>query len=237
MGYCSCNERDSYSGSNEFEAYFTTSKIYTQLVRRNFCYNLEMSDIWKNYYDKTKDNPPRELLIKALTYLNSHENALDLGSGALNDSIFLIERGFGKVTAVDKIPVAIDRANKLPIDKFQYEISSFEEFNLSEDKYDLVNAQFALPFMDSDIFSRVFNDISSSLKNGGIFTGQLFGDADEWSSNQEMTFHTKVEAEELLKSFEVLHFEEVEKDSKTALGSQKHWHIFNFIVKKVYIIL
>jgi hypothetical protein len=72
----------------------------------------------------------------------------------------------------------------------------------------------------------------SSLGRGGRFCGQLFGDRDEWSPDEEMTFHTRDEAESLLADFEVERFDEVEEDSKTALGEPKHWHVFNVIARK-----
>lgn len=33
-------------------------------------------------------------------------------------------------------------------------------------------------------------------------------------------------------SFEIIEFDEVEKDAKTGLGKMKHWHIYNIIAKK-----
>ena len=34
------------------------------------------------------------------------------------------------------------------------------------------------------------------------------------------------------KDYEIIDFKEVEKDGTTALGKEKHWHIFNIIAKK-----
>lgn len=50
---------------------------------------------------------------------------------------------------------------------------------------------------------------------------------------QDMVFLSKQEVLELFKdSFEIIKFEEVEKDGKTGLGKIKHWHIYNVIAKK-----
>jgi len=38
----------------------------------------------------------------------------------------------------------------------------------------------------------------------------------------------------LLKDFEIIKFEEIEKDEKTALGSLKHWHTYEIIAKKIF---
>jgi len=83
---------------------------------------------WKDYFERTKGKPPRPLLVKAIGLLKEKGNALDLGSGALNDSAFLLSQGFSHVTAVDKVPVAIEIAKQFPKEKFEYVISSFEDY-------------------------------------------------------------------------------------------------------------
>lgn len=66
-----------------------------------------------------------------------------------------------------------------------------------------------------------------------MFVGQFFGKNDEWTTNEEsMTFHSREEAEKLLSGLNVVSFEEVESDKKTASGIMKHWHVFNFIAVK-----
>jgi tellurite methyltransferase len=37
---------------------------------------------------------------------------------------------------------------------------------------------------------------------------------------------------ELFKDVEIIKLEEKENDGKTAAGQDKHWHIFDFVVKK-----
>lgn len=191
-----------------------------------------MSKIWKKYHQKTKNNPPRKLLIEALTFLESRKSALDLGAGALADSKYLLEQGFAVVTAVDKEALATEKTELPQSSKFEYVILPFEEFNFTQDAYDLVNAQFSLPFIIPEVFESVFANICSSLCTDGIFTGQLFGDRDEWNTNINMTFHQKQKAKDLFTNFELIAFTEKEHDSKTALGLLKHWHIYNFIARK-----
>ena len=49
-----------------------------------------------------------------------------------------------------------------------------------------------------------------------------------------MVFLSKEQVLELFKnSFDIIEFNEVEKDGKTGLGKMKHWHIFNVIAKKL----
>ena len=47
-----------------------------------------------------------------------------------------------------------------------------------------------------------------------------------------MVFLSKQEVLELLSDFEIIKFQEIENNKKTALGKMKHWHIFDVIAKK-----
>lgn len=48
-----------------------------------------------------------------------------------------------------------------------------------------------------------------------------------------MVFLTKTQILDLFKdSFEIVCFNELEKDGKTVLQKTKHWHIYNIIAKK-----
>ena len=48
-----------------------------------------------------------------------------------------------------------------------------------------------------------------------------------------MVFLTKEQVLSLFKDrFEIIEFNEVEKNGKTGLGKIKHWHIYNVIAKK-----
>lgn len=49
--------------------------------------------VWEDYFERTKNKPPRPLLLEAVTYVKEKGFALDLGSGALNDSLYLREHG------------------------------------------------------------------------------------------------------------------------------------------------
>ena len=71
------------------------------------------------------------------------------------------------------------------------------------------------------------------LKNG-YFVGNFFGLNDSWTKiKKEMTFLSKKQILNLFKNFfEIIHFNEIEKDEKTGLEKMKHWHIYNVIAKK-----
>lgn len=187
---------------------------------------------WEEYYEITKNKPPSKLLIKALGYVANKGKAIDIGGGALKDTRYLLEQGFD-VTVVDKSELMAKEAEAIKSDKLHYFVSSFLDFDFPKNEYDIASAMYALPFNLPESFDAVFGRIKQSLVKGGIFCGQCFGVRDEWSTNQKMTFHTKEQVESLLSDMEVILLDEEEKDDRTANGTPKHWHVFNFIAKKL----
>lgn len=188
---------------------------------------------WKNYFKKHISRKPREQLIKAISFCKGRENALDLGAGTLVESKFLIKSGFKKVIAVDGSRETKKFATKLNPKKFSLKISLFQNFNFPKKKYDLINAQYSLPFYGPKKFKSFIKKIKDSLKPNGIFVGQLFGVNDSWNTrNKEIAFHTKDEALKLLSGLKIIEFKEEEKDGKTTSGQEKHWHLFHFIAEK-----
>jgi len=187
---------------------------------------------WSDYYKATKTKPPRPLLVKVLEYVPDKGKAIDIGGGALNDTRYLLDQGFD-VTVIDKSPLMEDEAKNIPNNKLHAYTASFEDFNFPKEEYNLASAMFALPFTDPEHFNKVFSKIKDSLKKGGVFCGQFFGECDEWKTNPHMTFHTKEQAQELLNGLEIISFKEDEKDDKTATGDMKHWHIFHIIARKI----
>ncbi len=192
-----------------------------------------MDNTWKEYFEQTKNNKPRPLLVKSIEFVKEKDIALDLGSGAFNDVNYLLSAGFSHVVAVDKVSVADNIIKNFLPTTVSYVISRFEDYNFMENNFDLINAQYSLPFIEKESFNKVFEKIVKSLKPEGVFVGQFFGDRDEWNKGDgKMTFHTKEEAKALLKGLEVIEFAEEEKDGNTAAGTVKHWHVFHFIVVK-----
>ncbi|MDB5260378.1 MAG: class SAM-dependent methyltransferase [Candidatus Nomurabacteria bacterium] len=192
-----------------------------------------MSDKWKEYFEKTKDAKPRSLLVKAQELVKQKNNALDLGSGALNDVRYLLSLDFKHIVAVDKTSIEKDILEHFLSPRLSYVISRFEDFTFVENNFDLINAQYSLPFIQKKDFDKVFKEIVNSLKIGGIFTGQLFGTKDGWNTDRlDMTFHTADEAKKLFSGIKLIEFREEENDKPTALGEPKHWHVFHFIAEK-----
>jgi SAM-dependent methyltransferase len=134
---------------------------------------------------------------------------------------------------MDAAPRARDVAAELADDRVTFVLSRFETFEFPADCYDLVNAEFSLPFIAPSDFAPTFNRLLRSVKPGGIFTGQLFGPNDSWNvENSGLSFHTRGEAQAFFRDFDLRHFEEEDHPGTTKLGEPKHWHIFHIIAQR-----
>jgi tellurite methyltransferase len=183
---------------------------------------------YKTYLQITKDRPPSKLLLEALTFTNVGR-ALDMGSGGFKDSRHLLAKGF-QVTALDK---ENPPSNLLPKDSnFTFVHTTFDKYKFPVNKFELVNAQFSLSFNQPQVFNKVWDGLTGALKQDSVFTGQLFGENDEWASNPDMTFFNKQKVDELLEQYNVKKMEEIKKLGTLADGSPKQWHYFDIIAKK-----
>lgn len=188
---------------------------------------------WNEFVAKTKGRKPRKLLVSAIQHCFNREHALDLGAGALNDSQYLLSVGFEHVDAVDKDSFAQEIAAELPFDRFHYVISDFIDFDFPKEEYDLVTAQYSLPFYGPDNFEFFFSQVVDSLKNNGIFVGQFFGINDEWNvQGSKLVFHSKKEVQNLLQNMDVLLLREREYEGSTVSSDRKFWHVIEVIARK-----
>lgn len=72
-----------------------------------------------------------------------------------------------------------------------------------------------------------------ALEKIGFFIGNFFGYKDSWANiKKDVFFMNKEEVLELFKDFDMVNFNEIERDGKTGLGKVKHWHTFEVIAKK-----
>jgi tellurite methyltransferase len=198
----------------------------------HFNYHNHMT--WSQYAELKKNSPPNPLLLKAIKHVQCRLHALDLGSGALNDSIYLLQNGFEHVVAVDQSNIAQNIYDTLPVDRVRYVISTFDNFEFPNSSYDLINAQFALPFNPPDTFDAMFEKLKASLAPHGLFVGNLFGIKDDWNIPASgKTFHNAEQVRGLLEGLQVLYLEEKEEDSYPVIGPKKHWHLFDIIAKKI----
>jgi SAM-dependent methyltransferase len=185
---------------------------------------------WETFYSFTKNSPPWALLVRAVTFLPRKGHALDLGAGAGRDTRYLLQQGF-HVTAVDSDPHAIAMLRSSPQENLQVVKASFEDFAF--ETYDLINAQFALPFLPQRLFHEVFDRVKQAVRPGGIFVGQFFGIHDQWNTpDHDMTFLTREQVEATLKGMDIIELNEEDMDGHIADGSPKHWHTYHIMARR-----
>lgn len=194
---------------------------------------------WAAYYQKTGDRPPRPTLLFALDRFDAEgpdtapRLAVDLGCGGGRDTVEMLRRGW-RVFAVDAEAAALDaiRArDDFPAGaELDGIVARFEDADWPA--CDLVNSSFALPLCPPEAFTRVWRRIQESIRPGGRFAGQLYGERDSWAGRGGMTFHSRAQAEALLEGLEAELFEEEEDDSTTVRGEAKHWHIFHIVARR-----
>lgn len=189
---------------------------------------------WDKYHKITNNKPPRKNIIKFIDKYNDLTgNAIDLGCGGGCDTIYLIEHSWN-VLSIDSTDVENIIRNKLSYEKqnkFNFQVQKFEELHLP--KCDLIISNNALPFCNKKYFYNMWKEISNSINSNGFFVGNFFGLKDEWNIHENKgTFLSKEDVTELFKDFDILEFDEIEKDRSTALGKIKHWHTFEVIARK-----
>jgi SAM-dependent methyltransferase len=181
--------------------------------------------------------PPRDTLLAALERFEG-ENlvsgfAVDLGCGEGRDTIELLRRGW-RVLSIDGEKEAIARLLSRPdivSERLETQLTHFETTVLPE-AVDLINASFSLPFCSPEHFPKFWEKIIASLRSGGRFCGQLFGDRDSWAIYTSINHHTRQQVEALLQPFEIEMLQEEDHPGQTALGESKHWHLFHIVARK-----
>ncbi len=173
----------------------------------------------------------RPTLIEAAGRFSAPGLAVDLGAGTGRDTLELLRRGW-KVVAIDGQQEAIDRIAELAgpdADRFDGSVGRFEETTWPD--CDLLNASFALPFTPQPEFAALWQRIVDSIVPGGRFSGQFFGDRDEWARSG-LVVQTRAQVEELLRPFEIELLEEFEQEGQTVVGKTKQWHLFHVVARK-----
>ena len=188
----------------------------------------------EKYYDNTEDLEPNYVIGEILKLGVMPGRALELGCGAGRDTVCLIKNGW-YVLAIDKEDVEERIRGRLDEDegkRFRFSRQRFEDAKLEE--CDLVVANFSLSFCDKNRFGDLCRKVEENICCGGYFVGNFFGDRDEWfETKRKITFLTCEEVRKLfVDEFDVVKFDEVEKDAITGMGKMKHWHVINVIARR-----
>jgi tellurite methyltransferase len=189
------------------------------------------SSQWRHYIELTRGEPPWPQLVRAAEMFEQPGEALDVGAGAGRDTGYLLRHGW-RVTAVDASPYAAAALRRMPRQRnLQVVISAFEEFEPTA--YDLINAQFSLPFISPAHFTATVGRLRDSVRPGGLMTATFFGKHDEWNvAGAELSFSTRGEIKRMLEGLNLIELTEHEEDGHTADGTPKHWHVFHAIAER-----
>ncbi len=186
---------------------------------------------WAEFVATTKDFAHWPLVERAAALAGRPGHALDLGCGGGRDTRFLLAQGW-QVTAVDREPAALAALEPLAGASLQLVQSSFEAFAYPASSYEMVSAQYTLPFIAPPQLPAVFARIRQSLRPGGVLTCQFFGPNDTWNTPERpMTFLDRGQVDALLEGLSVHVLDERQELGATALGDTKHWHIFDVIAQ------
>jgi SAM-dependent methyltransferase len=209
------------------------------------------SEHWFDYYTVTVDRPAWRTVKLAIDKFREEDAAaggplrsdgrplprrfaVDLGCGAGRDTRELLRAGW-RVLAVDREPAArtaMEAAVEPNLrDGLQVHIEDLAAFEVPP--CDLVNASLCLPFLPPEAFEAAWRRIVAALEPGARFAAMLFGDHDESASDPTMTCQPPGRFEADLAGFEIEHWSVEEDDRPTALGEPHHFHLIEFVARKV----
>jgi len=196
----------------------------------------ELED-WPGYFAAVLGKGARETLIAALDSF-AREGfagglAVDLAAGEGRDALELLARGW-RVVATDSHPEAFTHLWPRVPDALRPRLTTVQEdfAEMPVRDCDLVNASFALPFCAPRHFPGLWSRIVASIRPGGRFAGQFFGDRDSWAALPDRTHHSRDEVLELLAGFEIEMMQTEERDDGPEVRNPKHWQLFHVVAKK-----
>lgn len=120
-------------------------------------------------------------LLKYKDIINDvkNKNAIDLGCGLGQDSIYLLENGFN-VISCDFSDKALNKLKKM------YPIANVMNFDMTDglpfksNSVGLVNANLSLHYFEWDKTVEIFDEIYRILEIGGIFAGRVNSDKNDY---------------------------------------------------------
>lgn len=185
---------------------------------------------WSEYYQATLDKPLHPIYGELEPHLPSEGVALELGCGVGHGVRWFLEKGFSVIANdgdEEALQIVASRVGEHP--NLTFLPGRFEEIDLLA--ADVVVAGFSLFFLEPAAFRAFWTRLTESMMPGTLFAGQFLGVHDEWAV-RGYTVHDAASLAADLAEFEVLHWEEVERDGETAMREPKHWHVFHVVARK-----
>lgn len=191
-----------------------------------------MKNATQYYQNSIQKNIPSPLLKKFFGYKYNEKLtgniAIDIGCGAGNDTIHLLNKGF-KVTAIDNEPQVKELfKNRIEVNKnLEIIIDDFSKIQLH--KADLIFANFSLFFVKKD-FNLLLENVIKSINKKGFFVGNFLGPEDDWIKSKAI-----VEKEELLNyfsDFKIMYFSEEKYYQDTITKKNKFWHVYTIMAQR-----
>lgn len=196
---------------------------------------------WPAYFKAVTGKGPRETLAKALEMFAKElppdappRLAVDLACGEGRDTLELLARGW-RVIALDGHPEGLAHLRQQVRPELAPRLERAEVATFADARWpecDLLNCSYALPFCTPDLLPDLWTRIVRSIRPGGRFAGQIFGDRDSWGRCGRTLGISRRETERMFERFTFDQFFEDEKDDVTTLGEPKHWHVFHIVARK-----
>jgi tellurite methyltransferase len=187
---------------------------------------------WTDYYEDQGEREPRELLLEVLATFPAPGDAVDLGCGQGIDTVAMLDRGW-RVLAIDAEPEGIRRleARLTPerAERCTVRLATIEDAELPE--VDLVHAAWSTFFCPPERFGEMWATVTSAIRPGGRFVGEILGDRDTWAADPTRSHFAELDARALFDGLEIERFEEEENDGEACSGP-KHWHVFHVVARR-----
>jgi len=193
---------------------------------------------WPGYFGAVLGKEPRETLRVAVDAFEreglTDGLAFDLAAGEGRDALELLRRGW-RVIATDSHPEAFGHLWPRVPEPLRPRLETME-MDFADTRIPpchLVNASFALPFCEPQLFPELWRRIVEGIRPGGRFAGQFFGKRDSWASLPDRTHHSRTEILELLEGFEIEMMRKEERDDTPDVRKPKHWQLFHVVARKL----